>query len=247
MGTARTVPPVASAAQPTPDIPAGAAPAAPPGRVVMLRDEFLMHSMLKRVGDLPGTVFLPVLRLVTDDRQAIDAQWQALVAARRRRRLFESPRHSWERQYGQFVRETEWIVTELLRDVHFEAVSELVSDAVAGRLRHWLRFMMPIFGAVKLVPQAWYAPVMDMGVSMSTFLVGPIHRTGEESDGTLVYEIPECAMHVVVGTGTAQENSCQMGCKAACEKVFHTDGPMPLEFDPHLPGLGCTLRVHPAH
>ena len=54
-------------------------------------------------------------------------------------------------------------------------------------------------------------------------------------------------MHSVVSTVTAQENSCQMGCKAACEKVFHADGPMPLEFDPHLPGLGCTLRVRLAH
>ncbi|WP_166902819.1 hypothetical protein [Mycobacterium sp. DL440] len=221
--------------------------AAPIGLVAMLRDELLIHSMLKRVGDLPETVFLPMLRIVTDDRDAVEAAWKALVAQRRRRGLFESPRHSWESQYGQFVAELEWVTSELLRDLPFTAVEELVSDAVAARLRHWLRFLLPVFGAVKIVPKAWYAPVMDMGVGLSTFLVGPIYRTGEEPGGTLVYEIPECAMHVVVGTNSAQENSCQMGCKAACEKVFHADGPMPLEFDPHLPGLGCTLRVRTAH
>lgn len=218
------------------------------GPVAALRDEWLMHSMLKRVGDLPETVFLPMLRIVTDDREAVEEHWAALMAQRQKRRgLLESPQHAWRRQYGQFVRETEWVIAELVRDLPFEAVSELVSDAVAGRLRHWLRFLLPVFHAVKIVPARWYAPVMDMGVSMSTFLVGPIHRTGEEPDGTLVYEIPECAMHTVVSTVTAQENSCQMGCKAACEKVFHADGPMPLEFDPHLPGLGCTLRVRMAH
>ncbi|MBU9763798.1 hypothetical protein FR943_08080 [Mycobacterium sp. TNTM28] len=212
-----------------------------------LRDEWLIHSMLKRVGDLPQTVFLPVLRIVTDDREDVESQWKALVAKRRRRGLFEPPQRSWQRQYGQFVAELEWVTAELLRDLPFATVEELVSDAVAGRLRHWLRFLLPMFGAVRIVPKGWYAAVMDMGVGVSTFLVGPIHRTGEEADGTLVYEIPECAMHVVVGTQSAQENSCQMGCKAACEKVFHAGGPMPLEFDPHLPGLGCTLRVHPAH
>ena len=219
-----------------------------PGPIAALRDEWLIHSMIKRVGDLPETVFLPMLRIVTDDRPAVESHWATMVERRKRRRgLFESPQHSWRRQYGQFVTELEWVTSELLRDLPFEAVQELVSDAVAGRLRHWLRFLLPIFHAVKIVPRAWYAPVMDMGVSLSAFLVGPIHRTGEEPDGTLVYEIPECAMHVVAGTNTAQENSCQMGCKAACEKVFHADGPMPLEFDPHLPGLGCTLRVRTAH
>lgn len=217
------------------------------GPIAILRDEILLHSMLKRVGDLPETVFLPVLRLVADDRATVDAEWTALVAQRRRRGLFESPRASWTRQYGQFVRECEWVTTELLRVLPWPAVEELVSDAVAGRLRHWLRFLIPAFHGIKLVPAAWYAPVMDMGVSMSTFLVGPIHRVGEEPDGTLLYEIPECAMHACVGTHTAQENSCQMGCKAACEKVFDAASPMPLEFDPHLPGLGCTLRVKKAH
>ncbi len=214
---------------------------------VALRDELLTHSMLKRVGDLPETVFLPVLRLVSDDRAAVEAGWAAVAASRRRRGLLESPRSSWERQYGQFVRELEWVVGELLRDLPFESVSELVSDAISGRLRRWLRFLLPAFKAVKIVPRRWYAPVMDLGVSMSTFLVGPIHRTGTDPDGTLVYEIPECAMHVVAKTTPTQDNSCLMGCKAACEKVFHAEGPMPLEFDPHLPGLSCTLRLRRAH
>ncbi|MGE2729972.1 hypothetical protein ACQI4F_10860 [Mycolicibacterium vaccae] len=208
-----------------------------------LRDELLMRSMLQRVGDLPETVFLPVLRLVADDRAAVESGWVALMAQRRGRGLFETPRSSWLRQYGQFVRECEWVITELLEVLPRDAVDELVSDAISGRLRRWLRFLLPAFHAVKVVPKSWYGPVMDLGVSMSTFLVGPIHRVGEEPDGTLVYEIPECAMHIAPGTGTAQEHICQMGCKAACEKVFSADSPMPLEFDPHLPGLSCTLRV----
>jgi len=225
---------------------AGSAAPDPVGPVAALRDELLMRSMLKRVGDLPESVFLPVLRLVAEDRDAVEAGWAEVVARRRRRGLFESPRRAWARQYGQFVRECEWVVTELLRVLPWPAVEELVSDAIAGRLRRWLRFLMPAFGGVRLLPDSWYGPVMDLGVSTSTFLVGPIHRVGEEPDGTLVYEIPECAMHTTAGTGTAQQSICRMGCKAACEKVFHAGSPMPLEFDPHLPGLSCTLCVRKA-
>lgn len=110
----------------------------------------------------------------------------------------------------------------------------------------WLRFILPAFESVRLVPAGMYPGVMDTGVGVATFLVGPIRRTGVEPDGTLVYEIDECAMHTATGTGVAQEHSCLMACKASCEKVFDRDSAMPLEFDPHLPGLSCTLRVHPA-
>ncbi len=223
-------------------------PAPGVGRLAALRDEWLMHSMLERVGDLPETVFVPLLRVVADDRAGVEEHWAALVAERRRRRgLFETPQNSWRRQYRQFVRELEWSSGELLRVLPWPAVEELVSDAVAGRLRGWLRYLLPVFNLVPLVPKAIYPTVLDMGVSLSTFLVGPIHRTGTEPDGTLVYEIPACAMHTCVSAETAQEASCRMGCKAACEKVFPAGGPMPLEFDPHLPGLGCTLRVRAAH
>ncbi len=223
-----------------------AAPAGQVGPIAALRDEWLMRSMLKRVGDLPETVLLPVLRLVSEDRAAVDAGWAALVSQRRRRAVFEAPRRSWSRRYGQFVRECEWLISGLLKVLPLDAVEELVSDAIAGRLRRWLRFLLPAFHAIKVVPGSWYTSVLDLGVSMSTFLVGPIRRVGEEPDGTLLYEIPECAMHTAPGTDTAQENICQMGCKAACEKVFHAGSAMPLEFDPHLPGLSCTLRVRRA-
>jgi hypothetical protein len=214
--------------------------------VAALRDDLIMRSMIGKVGDIPETLLLPVLRLVADDRDAVDSGWRTVIADRRRNRLLEPPRQSWERRYGQFVRELEWACGELARVLPEPAVTELVSDAVAGRLRRWLRFMLPAFNAVKLVPKAMYPAVMDAGVSVATFLVGPIERTGIEPDGTLVYEIPECAMHTAAGSGAAQENSCLMGCKAACEKVFDHTSAMPMEFDPHLPGLSCTLRVHPS-
>ncbi|MEZ0362386.1 hypothetical protein ACAG26_01590 [Mycobacterium sp. pUA109] len=214
-------------------------------RFTALRDDWIMRSMLAKVGDIPESVLVPMLRLVTDDRPAVDAGWEAVTATRGRHRLLESPRKSWQRRYGQFVRELEWTTTELVRTLPRDDVEELVSDTVATRLRRWLRFMLPGFNAVKLVPPGMYPGVMDTGVSVATFLVGPIHRTGVEPDGTLVYEIPECAMHTSAGSGAAQENSCLMACKAACEKVFDQASAMPLEFDPHLPGLSCTLRVHP--
>jgi hypothetical protein len=209
---------------------------------VKLIDDLLMRSMLKRVGDLPEFVFLPMLRVMADDRDAVEAGWAAVAAQRRGGGLFESPGRSWERRYGQFVRELEWVSTELGRALPAAAVEELVSDAVAQRLRNWLKVILPAFGAVRIVPASLYPKVMDTGVQFATFLVGPIRRVHTEPDGTLVYDIPECAMHTVAGTGAAQTNSCLMGCKAACEKVFESSA-MPLEFDPHLPGLSCTLRV----
>ncbi|NNH68537.1 hypothetical protein HLB23_01345 [Nocardia uniformis] len=216
------------------------------GTLAALRDDWIMRSMLSRVGDIPELVLLPVLRVVAEDRAAVDAGWADITAQRTRTRLFEPPRWSWKRRYGQFVRELEWAITELTRVMPAEDVTELVSSAVAARLRRWLRYVLPTFESVRLVPKGMYPSVMDAGVSFATFLVGPIHRTGVEADGTLVYDIPECAMHTSVSAPEAQTNSCLMGCKAACEKVFDRDSAFPLEFDPHLPGLGCTLRVHPA-
>lgn len=214
--------------------------------VTALRDDWIMRSMLTKVGDIPETVLLPVLGMVADDRAGVDAGWAALVADRQPNRLFESPRKSWHRRYGQFVRELEWVTGELVRVLPRADVEELVSDTVADRLRRWLRFMLPMFNAVRLVPPGMHPSVMDTGVSVATFLVGPIKRTGVEADGTVVYEIPECAMHTSTGTQSPQENSCLMACKAACEKVFDANSAMPMEFDPHLPGLSCTLRVRPA-
>ncbi|MGV0741316.1 hypothetical protein [Mycolicibacterium sp. XJ870] len=210
-----------------------------------LRDDLIMRSMLAKVGDIPETILLPILRLVADDRSAVEAGWAGVVSDRTPGRLLEPPRRAWERRYGQFVRELEWTIGELVRVVPEPAVEELVSDAVAHRLRRWLRFILPAFATVNLVPRGMYPSVMDAGVSVATFLVGPIERTGIEADGTLVYEISECAMHTTAGTNTAQQHSCLMGCKAACEKVFDAHSAMPMEFDPHLPGLSCTLRVRP--
>ncbi|MFI6865503.1 hypothetical protein [Nocardia sp. NPDC050406] len=216
------------------------------GALVAFRDDLILRSMLARVGDIPEAVLLPVLRMVSDDRAAVDAGWATLTVHRARGPQFEGPRRSYQRRYGQFVSELEWVTTELRKSLPEEDVTELVATAVSNRLRRWLRFLLPTFGAVNAVPERIYADVMDAGVGFATFLVGPIHRTGVEADGTLVYEIPECAMHTATGTGVAQENSCLMGCKTACERVFDADSPMPLEFEPHLPGLSCTLRVRPS-
>ncbi|UGT44073.1 hypothetical protein LTV02_12090 [Nocardia yamanashiensis] len=218
----------------------------PTRTLTAVRDDLIMRSMLTKVGDVPEGVLLPVLRVVADDRAAVDAAWTAVAAGRTGNRLLEGPRWSWKRRYGQFVRELEWTSTELTKVLPAEEVTDLVADAVSLRLRRWLRYLLPAFGSVRLVPRRLYPAVMDAGVSVATFLVGPIHRVGEEADGTLVYEIPECAMHTSVSSPQAQVNSCLMGCKAACERVFDAHSAMPLEFDPHLPGLSCTLRVHPA-
>lgn len=216
------------------------------GTLTAWRDDLILRSMLAKVGDVPEAVLVPVLRVVADDRDAVDAGWAAVTATRTGGRLLEPRRWSYKRRYGQFVRELEWATTELTKVLPTAEVTDLVADAVSMRLRKWLRYLLPAFESVRFVPKGMYPTVMDTGVSVATFLVGPIHRTGIEPDGTLVYEIPECAMHTSVSSPLPQENSCLMGCKAACERVFDADSPMPLEFDPHLPGLSCTLRVRPA-
>lgn len=215
-------------------------------RITALRDDWIMRSMLARVGDIPESVLLPMLHELADDRETVNSEWDAVTSTRIRPGLRLPARESWRRRYGQFVRELEWAITGLVAVLPQDDVERLVSDAVASRLRKWLRFLMPVFGSVTMVPRGLYPGVMDAGVSVATFLVGPIHRTGVEPDGTLVYEIPECAMHTATEAGVAQEHSCLMACKAACEKLFDKSSAMPLEFDPHLPGLSCTLRVHPA-
>ncbi|MBF6135628.1 hypothetical protein IU501_21810 [Nocardia otitidiscaviarum] len=218
----------------------------PTGTLTALRDDLIMRSMLARVGDVPEAVLLPVLRVVADDRAAVDAGWAAVTAKRTGNRFLEGPRWSWKRRYGQFVTELEWASTELTKVMPVEDVTDLVATAVSIRLRRWLRYLLPAFASVRFIPKGMYPSVMDAGVGFATFLVGPIHRTAVEADGTLVYEIGECAMHASVSAPAAQTNSCLMGCKAACERVFDPTSAMPLEFEPHLPELSCTLRVRPA-
>ena len=95
--------------------------------ITALRDDLIMRSMLTKVGDIPETVLLPVLRLVADDRAAVDGGWQSVIADRAPNRLLESPRASWQRRYGQFVRELEWVTGELVTVVPRDEVEELVN------------------------------------------------------------------------------------------------------------------------
>ena len=78
---------------------------------------------------------------------------------------------------------------------------------------------------------------------LSQFLVGPMDAYIDET-GVLMMEIPECAMHKSVSDNEAQELSCLYSCKAACEAVFSKNDAMCFEFEPHLPGFACTLRVY---
>ena len=100
-------------------------------------------------------------------------------------------------------------------------------------------------------PGAWVesrlvAAVIDAFFSrfnLASFLVGEVEVSRVEARGVAEMEIKTCAYHTVAGTGAPQTRGCLWVCKGACEKVFGEDSPIVLKFEPHLPELGCSIRM----
>lgn len=224
-------------------------------------DWWVLSSMLNAVGDAPKNTYFPVLRMLVDDPEALDVEYNALRDSLPKIHWRDSPRQKWKKAYGNFVRELEFVLTGLKPKLSEEDFRTLVVNTVAERLESWIGFLKPaMVKAGGIIPGFILqgAPDHSVGlqalyegdfkerftwvVQLTTFLVGPM-ETQIEQGGVLKVEIPRCAMHTVVSDTEPQVFSCLYACKAACEKFLGEDAPMQLTFEPNIPELNCTMRV----
>ncbi len=212
---------------------------------------------------VPQTL-MPVLRLVSGDPAGVDRSYAAVLAQREPTRRFDSPRERWRKGYGRFVRELEWASQQLKTHLSDEEYRALVSGAVARAIEQWAGALKPKFAQLfevqtgekvrsrsarlkelerkltKLISQN-----MFKHFNAVSFMVGPMQiRQIDVEGGYMEAYIPECAMHMVVGTGKPQEEACVVSCKGGTELAFGKDSPLRIELEPHLPGLSCTMRAY---
>jgi len=213
-------------------------------------DDLVMRSQLKRVGGIVEETFLPLLRLLADDPAAVQDGYEAVKARRERLSRFDSPRRSWRKRYGNFVRELEWVLGELRPRMAEPDFHELVTSTIAGRLEGWIGWMKPLMelgdrsmpDGMRGVYEGPLSRKAASVVGLASFLVGPLEIRGVQ-DGVVETYISRCAMHTVVSETEPQTYACLYGCKAACERLFGSDDVMAFEFEPNLPEFDCVLRI----
>lgn len=203
------------------------------------------------LGGIVEQTYLPILRLVAEDPDAVVADWEEVRGRRLPHRLLDSPRTYWRKTYGNYVREMDWAYRELSARLPEPDFEDLVITTVGGRLDNWIGWAKRALARVPLrAPEelldGMARPDTSQGSPMvwaiTAPIVGPVEVRGVE-DGAVVLAIPECALHTVVGEGRAQTYACLYGCKAACEAYLGPDGPMSIHFEPNLPDYDCVMRV----
>ena len=60
------------------------------------------------MGGLVEETYLPILRLVYEDPERVERDWEAAKAKRNGITRLDSPNERWKKTYGNFVRELEW-------------------------------------------------------------------------------------------------------------------------------------------
>lgn len=211
----------------------------------------ILRLMFKEMERMVEETYIPLLRLLVDDRDAFLKDYQHLVDTRVKLPIWASPYQRWWTNYGNFIRENEFALQLLQKHLSEEDFLDLVVSYQSERLSKRFEFIKKLMwkkieSGTNLHEEMQSAkgqkmlPVIN---AMSQFLVGPM-TASMEADGTMLMDIPDCAMHRSVSDSEPQELSCLYACKAACESLFSPNDPMCFEFEPDLPGFGCTLRTY---
>lgn len=212
---------------------------------------YVMRTEMKHLGGIVEQTYLPILRLVCDEADQVDRDWQQVKAARKQVRRWDSPHQRWRKTYGNFVRELEWAYAELKPRLSEPDFEHLVVTTMGERMDEWVGWMKPLLarldrrtpgglGAATKGPSA--ARMNARSMAMVAPIVGDVEVRGVD-DGLIECYIPDCAMHTVVSREVPQTNACLYGCKAACEAFLGPDDPMSIHFEPNLPAFDCIMRV----
>jgi hypothetical protein len=213
----------------------------------------ILRFMFAEMERMIDETYIPLLRLLVDDKTEMLNEYKALQESRTQLAFYASPYQRWWANYGNFIRENEFALKLLQKHLSEQDFHELVVTYTAERIAKRFEFMKDAMrkrnASGKSLHEEMQSPfgrrLVPIINAMSQFLVGPM-ETHIDNDGTMIMEIPDCAMHRSVSDIEPQELSCLNSCKAACETVFSVNDPMCFEFEPHLPGFGCTLRAYMA-
>jgi hypothetical protein len=224
------------------------------------------RMIARRGGPMVQFTFVPMIRLASDDPDAVDRAFLEIRARRERIRSWDSPRERWRKRYGNFVREVEWALLELRRyfpQAQYEEIvvgtgaalarqdSQREIDVLdnAARRARAQRALDPDAGGRDRGVRALLAKVVDPG-RFAAFLVGDSEITETDPQtGMAVMEVPSCAWHTCADPASLPnpsalpEQGCLLICKGVFERIFSSPDGVRMEFDPHLPETSCTIRL----
>ncbi len=225
------------------------------------------RMVAERGAQVVKLTYLPMIRIAADDPDQVMRDYAQLHERRERIRFWNSPRERWRKNYGNFVRESEWALLELRKYFTQGQYEEIVvgTGAAFARLDSQKEIDYMNAGARKAkekrdsrapgtvdepgVVQRMLTKVLDPG-RFAGFLVGESEVTEiDEASGTAVMEVPNCAWHScpdaasLPNPNALPEQGCLLICKGVFERVFDGADGIKMEFDPHLPEPSCTIRI----
>lgn len=231
-------------------------------------DMWMCERMVaERGAQVVKLTYLPMIRVAADDPDQVMRDYARVLERRERIRFWNSPRERWRKNYGNFVRESEWALLELRKYFTQGQYEEIVvgTGAAFARLDSQKEIDFMNAGARKAkakrdsrapgnppgpgVLQRTLSKVLDPG-RFAGFLVGESEISEIDVEaGTSVMEVPNCAWHScpdpasLPNPDALPEQGCLLICKGVFERVFDGADGIKMEFDPHLPEPSCTIRI----
>ncbi len=98
------------------------------GHMAMI-NYLLGSAAIKRLHPLVPQTLVPLLKQYSDDKGEVEAAYKKIMDLREGPKPFESPQEKYRKIYGNFVREIEWICTELRKYLPQQAYEDLVIDS----------------------------------------------------------------------------------------------------------------------
>lgn len=227
-----------------------------------LVDLVLGKLALSKLSPLVPHTLVPIIKLCSGNREEVEAAYRIVLGYREPVRFLDSPGEKWRKHYGNFVREIEWACSELRKHFNKRAYEDLVINATADYLKEALG---PIIDSMKtsMVSQSEFirskSPRMsdllnklsgkmtvimfEKVFNMTGWLAGDVEvREVNLREGMMVMEYTDCQMLRAPRMKNLPEESCLLGCKGACEKLFE-EGPLRMTLDTRLPETTCEVRM----
>ena len=227
-------------------------------------DMVMSYTMLVKKGALTITyTFLPILRITTD-AERIDREWAEIKSRQEKVKLFDSPRERWRKNYGNFIRNIEWVLLELRQHFSQEEYEEIVVGTTTALAKeNSSRFLEMMNGMADTKPSKKSAAASAAGepstfqkalfsmFNPAGFLTGPAEITEfDPAGGKTTMYVPDCAWHICAAAeslpdpDSLPEQGCLLICKGAFERLFDgKQGGLAMDFEPHLPETSCTVRM----
>jgi len=225
-------------------------------------DLILGRLALRKLSPLVPHTLVPIIKLCSGNREEVEAAYRTVMGYREPVRFLDSPAEKWRKLYGNFVREIEWACSELRKYFNKRAYEDLVINATADCLRDALG---PIIDYMKksMITQSEFLRSKPAGMSdllnkiggkmtvlffdriinITGWLAGDVEiREVNLREGMMVMEYTDCQMLRAPRLKNLPEESCLLGCKGACEKLFE-DGPVRMTLDTRLPETTCEVRM----